>query len=644
MSVWAILFGLALCPGVCFIVAYAELVVAEMQVGIMQFPPAVIGVFLFLTALNGVLRRLKPRLALTPAEMVVIYCMLLMASMITSRGLMEKLLPPLVSTDYYAGDANKWMKTFGPYLKPWAVAYDPLGEPRQPAAKWFYEGLPAHQAFPWRAWIRPLAAWSIVVGCVFVAFLCLAALLRRQWVDNEKLSFPLTIVPLELATGGKQSGLFRSGLVYLGMAIPGVVFTFNGLHELYPQVPLLRLEHNINEFFLYRPWSDMEGTTALLSFAAIGFGYFIPTDILLSLWFFFMVGRLADIVMSAAGYQLEGMPLYPGRLYRNYQVLGAYVILLGYQIRTSLPHVKQVWLKATGRGARIDDRGEFLPYALAFWGLVLSTVGAIVWCRVLGMSWLMAVIEIFVYLYMVVLVMAKGVAEAGLLMTETSFRPVDLVPLVASKADLGPRTLTALALTDAVFTRDLRGLLLTGMLDGLKLSDGVGVGRRSLLLPFLSAMVLSTVAACAIMLWISYKWGGTILYYYVYHGNSLWTFTDAQGAMYAPVGRHPGALPWFGVGLAVALGTALLRARYWWWPLHPLGYALHACWSLWVLWFPILVAWVLKSVILRYGGGKAFVRLRPLFVGLILGEFGMAAFWATFTAITRKRGPFFPWP
>ena len=87
-----------------------------------------------------------------------------------------------------------------------------------------------------------------------------------------------------------------------------------------------------------------------------------------------------------------------------------------------------------------------------------------------------------------------------------------------------------------------------------------------------------------------------------------------------------------------------MRSRYWWWPLHPLGYALHCCWSLHVLWFPFFIAWLVKSLILRYGGGKAFVRLRPAFVGLILGEFGMAAFWATFTAITRRQGPVFPWP
>jgi len=640
----ALLLGLALCPGVSFIVAYAELVVAQMQVGILQFPPAVIGVFLFLTGVNALLRRVSRRLALTPAEMVVIYCMMLMASMITSRGLMEKWLPPLVSTNYFSSAANRWMEIFGPHLKAWAVAFDPLGEARQPAASGFYEGLWPGERFPWRAWARPLAAWSVVIGCIFFAFLCLATILRRQWVDHEKLTFPLTLVPLELATGGRRSGLFRSILLYAGMLPPVFVFTLNGLHEHYPRVPWLPLEHNVNQLFLYRPWTDMDGTTAYLSFAAVGFAYFIPTDILLSLWLFFVLGRLGDVVMSAFGYRMEGMPLYPGRMYRNYQVLGAYVVLFAYQIRTGAPLLRQVVRKAVGRARALDDGNELLPYGVAFWGLLASTLGAIVWCRALGMSWVMAVIEIVVYLFLVVVVMARSVAEGGVLMTETSFRPVDLVPLVTSKARLGAPTLTALALTDAVFTRDLRGLLVTGFLDGLKMSDGVGMRRRALLLPLVSSVVVSVVAACAIMLWISYKWGGTTLYYYAYRGNSLWTFSDAQAAMSAPVGRHPVALPWFLVGLVVAGLSATMRTRFSWWPLHVLGYAMMSSWTMYVLWFPMFVAWVVKGVVLRYGGGKMFRQLRPAFVGLILGEFGMAAVWATYSALTRRRGPFFPWP
>ena len=35
----------------------------------------------------------------------------------------------------------------------------------------------------------------------------------------------------------------------------------------------------------------------------------------------------------------------------------------------------------------------------------------------------------------------------------------------------------------------------------------------------------------------------------------------------------------------------------------------------------MLVAWLLKSLILGYGGPRLFTRMRPFFLGLILGDF-----------------------
>ncbi len=41
---------------------------------------------------------------------------------------------------------------------------------------------------------------------------------------------------------------------------------------------------------------------------------------------------------------------------------------------------------------------------------------------------------------------------------------------------------------------------------------------------------------------------------------------------------------------------------------------------------------------------KTYSLLRPLFLGLILGEFSQAVLWATIAGIYRTPAPFFPWP
>ena len=58
-----------------------------------------------------------------------------------------------------------------------------------------------------------------------------------------------------------------------------------------------------------------------------------------------------------------------------------------------------------------------------------------------------------------------------------------------------------------------------------------------------------------------------------------------------------------------------------------LGYALSGSWTLIVFWFPCLIAWLCKVLILRYGGMRLYVWARPFFLGMVLGEFTMAVLW-----------------
>jgi hypothetical protein len=55
-------------------------------------------------------------------------------------------------------------------------------------------------------------------------------------------------------------------------------------------------------------------------------------------------------------------------------------------------------------------------------------------------------------------------------------------------------------------------------------------------------------------------------------------------------------------------------------------------------WFSIMLAWLFKSAVLRYGGISAYRALLPLFLGLILGEFGVAVAWVFIDAPTASRG------
>ena len=101
---------------------------------------------------------------------------------------------------------------------------------------------------------------------------------------------------------------------------------------------------------------------------------------------------------------------------------------------------------------------ELIPYRAAFWGLVASVLLSAGWLAMLGMSYWLALFELVMLLFVVALVMARSVCESGMLMTETSFRPIDLYRMVGDVRNLGAANLTGLAFLDGLWMRDQRGL------------------------------------------------------------------------------------------------------------------------------------------------------------------------------------------
>ena len=166
----AILLGLAAVAVVVFIVSWAELVTGQIMIGFLQLPPIVLAL-LFLMALgNRALRRLGSRFALTSPEMAVIHVMMLLAAMISSRGLMEKLIPTMVGQNYFADATNKWATLYFPTIRKWLVPWDPAGSEKQWLAARFFEGLRTWEQLPWVQWLAPLAAWSVLVLVVVSGF------------------------------------------------------------------------------------------------------------------------------------------------------------------------------------------------------------------------------------------------------------------------------------------------------------------------------------------------------------------------------------------------------------------------------------------------------------------------------------------
>ena len=100
-----------------------------------------------------------------------------------------------------------------------------------------------------------------------------------------------------------------------------------------------------------------------------------------------------------------------------------------------------------------------------------------------------------------------------------------------------------------------------------------------------------------------------------------------QGWFLTPEGPAWGAMGGMVAGFLCVMGLIVGRSRFTGWPFHPIGFAVSGGWSMNCLWLPLLIAWFLKTIILRYGQAKLYRAALPFFLGLVLGEFVVGSIW-----------------
>jgi len=639
----ALVIGALGAAATAFLVTWAEMVLQTIKIGYLQFPPAALGLLLLVVALSRGVQRVARRWDLTSSDLLVIYCMCLVAAMTSSHGLVEKMIPALVYPKYAANGSNGY-GLYDRFIHPGLVPYDTANGNPQAVSDAYYKKLHPGEALPWDLWLTPVLNWGLLSLLVLFAFLCLTAILRRQWVDSEKLAFPLAQLPLEIAGDQDRPAFFRNRVMWLGALLPIAVYTVKWLHQIYPTVPDVTIQWSLSDYVTSPPWNSVAWSVMfILSFAAIGFFFLLPTDVLFSIWFFFLLSRVEHVLMVAYNQPTPGMPAYPPALFIGYQTVGAYFVLTGYFFWVARPHLRRVWAAATGR-EKADAADELLPYRVAVWGLVGSILASAGWLWINGMSLWLALFELIVCIFVIALVMARSTAEAGMLMTETTFRPIDLYRMVAPVHALGSANLTMLAFFDNLFLRDQRGLLLTGMLDAARISDGTRVRRSAFAGALAVGVVIAFAVAVPLNIYLPYHLGANgHMDAWMEQGSPGLTLTDYQqyfkGNALLPNGASWQMPTFFGVGVLMTVFLTTMRTAFFWWPLHPLGYALSGSWSTIQFWFPCLLAWLFKSVILRYGGMKVYGQARPFFLGLVLGEFGIAVLFVLLNAVSHQISP-----
>ena len=111
-------------------------------------------------------------------------------------------------------------------------------------------------------WATPVLWWTAFITVLIFGMLCINIIVRKQWIEHEKLSYPIIQLPLQL-TETPRNSLFENKLMWLGFGIAGGLALWNGLNFLYPFY--LNSEHAWRSFNLYGEPLERYGENSILT-------------------------------------------------------------------------------------------------------------------------------------------------------------------------------------------------------------------------------------------------------------------------------------------------------------------------------------------------------------------------------------------
>ena len=603
-----------------------------------SLPAWSLSLLVLLTAGAGVpaLRRFR----FSRAELLTVYAIRLVAAPLFSASIMFYVIPK-VMLYYHVARANPAYEiSFIPHIPTWWC-------PTTEAARWgFFIG---QSQVPWRDWAVPLLAWSSFMVALFTATLCVLALLQSQWITRERLTFPLARVPLETVRGTSEldgwSRLPVGWVFWLGVLVSGSVTFLARLGTYFPTLPRIPIGDT-----LILPWQKVGPMAGIgeiflsLQPYQLGIFYTLPKELLFSCWFFMLVRIALHIFAIAAG----ATPQQPDDWYGSnfpapyYQCTGAVMMIGFWSLWSARRHLARALRNTFSPQPGADDAREPLGYRWAVLGFMLS----VAW--MVGFFWLSGC-RIAYGLAAVVVIVGAYVANARV-RAETSLDPsgqdfCDFMTRPFGSAIFRPVEIIGLVTMRWATFQDPSGCFGTTAMNALesyKVADEAGINKRKLTQAFGLAFIVALALGIFIYL--------TGIYYFgyfdttagiVYSWPSLQSRTSDPFGIYTmlltPSKADPIGMLALGIGSLVSLVLGILRLRFWWWPLHPVGYIIAFGWGTSVYLTPFFITWAIKSLVTRYGGLRLYRATLPFAIGMVIGDVLNSGLWGIVALVTHTK-------
>ncbi len=636
----AIVIGMLLAVAICLLTPFNNIYHQATPLGGGHFPLAPFFIFLLLTILTAVTARIfrTPTPLLSGNELLIIWIEMVIGSGIAYTGLARTLLLNLTAPIHYASVSNQWEESLHSVLPAGITPTDPS------AIELLYTGLPGGRAMswletalaiPWQAWLTPLLLWGCFILLSYGFMLFIINLLSRQWIHNERINFPLLRVPEMLSKSvdeAKVGAFFSNRFLIGGLMIPVCLHLLNGLHFYYPSVPQLSTLILAGPYFPdYGLFAGFHKLKIYIYPAFIGFAFLASRQISFSFWFFFILGGLLFGFLGLLGYTIPASELgitFGPTLARpeETQMIGAYGIFFFFLLWLARAHLLEVTKESLFLAKPSKSRTEWFDVRVSFWGCILCFAALVYWAVSLGMALSTALLFLSAA-FMIMLVATRIICQGGLAYFTLTAAPMDgLLAISGTKLFSGVNGLLC-GMCQKVLFVDLRESLTPSLLHARKLSHGRSPGLLIFSGLFFTILVSLAASILAIMT-LYYRYGIRELQMEWASRTTVTVFENVHRLLTAPV-ETGSWITFFAIGGALLmLILVICYHRFYWWPIHPLGYLTAYSSAMRILWVSFFIGWACNTLCMRYGGVSLFKKVQFFFIGLIIGDFLMGGGWA----------------
>lgn len=617
----SVLVGLVMAIWVPFWPTYTSLILHSTRADHAHLSMAMLIPYCLLLVINIFLERRN--VGFSHSELITICCMGVVGACMHGEWLSVWLLEMLTMPYYFASPENRFAELVLPHMPSWTTVADRY------AVSGFYEGLLPGSPFPWAHWIAPLFWWGTFLGSILIINLCLSVLLRKQWMEHERLAFPVSTALLELTgvsgTRGTLVNLARNRLFQLGFGITLAIILWNVITWFtvsMPMTPILSGRHSRHVIPIGTGFPNFIFTFVMLTFVL---GYFTNLEVLFSLWFFHGLAVVQAGLFNRFGLDMGSAdPWSSSHPAIGWQTFGGMIVFVLWGLWLARAHLKDVFRKAFFNDQSVDDSEELMSYRTTVFLLLGCSSFIMLWLHQAGMNWgpILAFCFATLVLY---LGLARILAESGLVYLRVPITAQSFTWHFFGIAGLGPASAVVLTLTN-VFVGDGKAFAITQMTQVPRLGMAMKRESRRTLAP--AILIGCGIGAATVLAFIIYQG---------FYGIGSYNFgtsafkgigsLNAVGFSRLAVTRiqdGTSGTDWYrilflGIGAVVMLVLAYLRYQFPGFPLHPIGYTICGMVEIQDNVSTIFIIWFIKSLIIRMGGLERFHRTAPLFLGMMMG-------------------------